>query len=148
MSFSHHSNSVSYYDDLDVSGYTASGHSSYLYKMTTSAIEINNLKVGPVSLTSSNVLYNTSISDSNSSYRYLKKVTMSPEQTGDNMPTSWTMALLGMSYSNLKLFLNSLPTVTKGNKLTIYHTAYCREVPQDLIDIAVGKGYTISFSAA
>ena len=141
------SSSIKYFDNLDVSGYTASGHSSNLNKMTTGSIEINNLKVGPVSLTSTNVLYST-LGDTTTSYRYLKKVTMSPEQTGDNMPSSWTIAFPVMSYSGVKLFLNSLPTVTNGNKLTIYHSVYCREIPQDLIDIAVGKGYTISFSAA
>ena len=142
--------SVKYFDNLDISSYNASDHSSDAYYFCASAIEVNNLKVGPYALTGSNVLYSKgSTGDTYTAQRYLQRVTMSPEQTGENMPTAWVMNLGCMSFAAIKEFLNSMPTVTGTHSLTICHTTFGRakcRAPQELLEIATSKGYTISFT--
>ena len=144
------SSSVKYIENLDVSGYTATSHQK-LNTLTVNAVEILNIKVGgALKLNTSNVLHNSSnVTDNYNSFKYLQKATMSPEQTGDEMPTHWAIAFPCMSHKNIKLFLETLPTVTGSHTLLIYNNTYGRATafpPIDLLELATSKGYTISFT--
>ena len=128
-------------EELDLSSHTAPAS---VYYIGIYAKEIRNLKLAPVSMTSSNVALYVG-----SSYnQQLRKITMAPDATEDNVPTAWKLGIKYASYDEIKEFLNSLPVTSTSRAITICH--YCFGVngdcPPDLSELATSKGYTLAFA--
>lgn len=125
------------YHNLDISGLTSGTNQRYLSGYVTR--EILNLKLGPIAnLTGNN------IARPYSGGYCIRRITMSPEQTGDNMPGNWRVHMYPANYTELKEFFESLPTVTSGNTITLYNYAFSKGMPDELISIATNKGYTLT----
>lgn len=131
---------VKKYTNLDLSGCTSTYRQYYLYYNTTE--EIENLKLSALNMSSTN----TGIGTSKTTYS-LRRIVMSPEQTGDKMPTSWGIYIRAASYKDIKDFVDSLPTTTAGNVITIYNNWLAVDMPPEILQIATEKGYTFAAAA-
>ena len=130
-------------DELDLSSLTSTSNSSTL---AAHAIEIHNLKLSSIAMTGANPVYSTTTSTNRSLYR----ITMAPDATEDNVPSSWKIGLKYTSYEALEEFIASLPVTSTTKALTIIHipTATCGAAPLHIRELAVSKGYTLAFAAS
>lgn len=121
--------------DLDLSGHTAP---TTVYSGVAYAAEIHNLKLNTTAMTGSNPANGGS---------HLRRLTMAPDATQDNVPSSWKIQLKYATYPALKEFIQSLPVTTSSKSLTItnYQMATAGIV-SDLQELAVSKGYTLAFA--
>ena len=114
------------------------------YYMGQCAREILNLKLKPIDMTSNNIAYYGT-----SSGEWIRRITMAPDATENNVPTTWKVCLKYAGYTAIEEFVQSLPTTSTTRAITIVHHAMgsAADVPPSLSALAVSKGYTLAFSA-
>lgn len=122
----------------DVSGATST--SSCQYTPGYACEEMLNVKINS-SLSYSS--YSPFFYSGYGSYQ-LRRITMDPTQEG--MPAATKVGLYAAQKADIIEFFESLPTITTDCALTIYNYALYGMPVEDLLAIAVEKGYTVSFT--
>ena len=124
--------------NLDLSGATSTSNTQYLCGYTCE--EMLNVKI------------NSSLSYSSYSPFYyqnygtyqLRRIVMDPTQEG--MPTALKIGLYAADKEGIIEFFESLPYITTESALTIYNYALYDMPVEDVLAIAIEKGYTVSIT--
>lgn len=116
---------------------------SSVYNMASNASELLNLKLNTTAMTSSNIAYSGTTSGNN-----MRRVTMAPDATEDNVPSSWKIGMKHATFEAMWEFVKSLPVTTTTKALTIAHypTLACGAAQLQIRALAVSKGYTLAFT--